>query len=105
MTAPITMPAIAPAEMPVESLELADDISRDGDEDDDAVVLDKDEVDAEEAVDDAEEDVEVATAPRNVCASVSTPTSPAQQSLLSPQHHFVELSVPSHGVIITLLLA
>lgn len=46
-----------------------------------------------------------ARSPKKIWASVSTPISPAQQSLLSPQHQRVELAVPSHGVILTFELA
>ena len=96
--APMTMPAIAPPEIDDEPPELAR-----------AVVLDEDEPDADaEAETEVEElriDVEGANIPKNVCASVSMPISPAQQSFLVPQHHFVEFAVSSHGVIRTLLLA
>ena len=96
--APMTMPAIALPEIDDEPPELAR-----------TVVLDEDEPGADaEAANEAKElrtDVKGATIPKNVCASVSTPMSPAQQSWLVPQHHFVEFAVPSHGVIRTLLLA
>lgn len=95
----MTIPAIAPAESDAEPPEWLG-----------AVVSERGEVDAEElevdelSADELIVDVEVAIAPRNVCASVSMPISPAQQSFVSPQHHLVEFAVSSQGVIKTLLL-
>jgi hypothetical protein len=56
-------------------------------------------------VEECKTDVVLVSIPKKVWARVSTPMSPAQQSLLSPQHHRVELAVSSHGIILTLRLA
>ena len=60
---------------------------------------------AETVIDEDDIVVALPRSPKKVWASVSKPMSPAQQSLLSPQHQRVELAVSSHGVILTFELA
>ena len=96
----MAIPAIAPPEI---LLEIDDSADGDGvDEESDAslvgVDVAVDPVEDENEDEDEDEDG-FAVAPR-VAATCISPAFP-QQFVVSPQHHVLDLGVPSHGVILT----
>ena len=96
-TAPMAIPAIAPPEILLDV-----DDSADGDgvgEESEASLVGVDvAVDPVEEEDEDEDEDGVAVAPR-VAATCISPAFP-QQLVVSPQHHVLDVGVPSHGVIL-----